>query len=394
MQAGLDARDRKLLIATAALTVALAAGSALLAPATRGEGSTFPSSYSSTSSGALAAYLLLVDLKYDVHRWEESPARLSEVPRGAILILAEPSEAPSNPERRALRQFVEGGGRILFCGPALKTFFPEAQIIPVVRPGVQPFAARIPSYATEGARSIALEPEASWRTSGAAELTLYGEDAKAVVVAWKIGNGEVLWWASAGPLTNGSIRQAQNLRLFLNAASTENSRTSPVYWDEYFHGQRASLWNYVEKTPVVWGIFQLGILMCAILFSFSRRSGPIATAVVQSRLSPLEFVDTLGGLYQGAGAASIPVSVAYRRLRLRLTQRLGMPLLTADAALAEATSRRLGWDEKEFHSRLAEAAVAEHLEKLRPAEALNMVQKLTGYLTQLQPQKTSPGERK
>ncbi len=384
MPVGLDSADRKLLLGAAAVTLVLVTGTFLIGPANQGLESSVPSSYSSDSGGALAAYLLLADLHYDVRRWSDTPAGLEHLGRDAVLVLAEPSVTPSNQERRWLRGFVQNGGRILFCGSSLRDFFPDVRL--ARRSGFEweDFTARIPSYVSRGAHHIVLQPKATWPILGPSQLRLYGDRDEAVVVAWRMGAGEVLWWAAATPLTNAGIRREGNVRLFLNTVSGPTSDKPPtVYWDEYFHGQRASLWSYVEKTPVGWGLLQAGILAAAVLFSRSRRWGPVATPAAVSRLSPLEFVDTLGSLYQSAGAGSIAVDTSYRRLRLQLTRRLGLPASASDSALAEAAGQRLGWNAAEFADCMRRASEVVHLHKMRSADALELVRQLEGFSAQL-----------
>ncbi len=55
-------------------------------------------------------------------------------------------------------------------------------------------------------------------------------------------------------------------------------RTSRVYWDEYFHGARASMISYFANGPLPWAGLQIGIAFIAVLFTFSRRSGADAHA--------------------------------------------------------------------------------------------------------------------
>jgi hypothetical protein len=200
-----------------------------------------------------------------------------------------------------------------------------------------------------------------------------------VVVVWSIGQGEVTWWAGPGPLTNAGITRPGNLRFFLNAMRESDGEPRTVYWDEYFHGQRGSLWSYIERTPVAWGLAQLGILLVAVVFTFSRRSGPMVEPEPVSRQSPLEFVDTMGSLYERARATSIPVETAYRLLRLRLAQRLSMPVVTADAPLAEAAGERLKIDAADLVADLDTARSSKPTRK----EALALVQKLRRHTLQL-----------
>ena len=387
MPGGLEASDRKLLLGAGAVAILLAVGMFALAPPARDQQGSVPSSYVSKSGGALAAYLLLVNLHFDVHRWEEPPARLEDLGRNAVLVIAEPSELPTDPERRALREFVNGGGRLLFCGPELKAFFPEAETVPAFKFGWEESTARIPSYISHGARTIALEPRARWGKLSAEQLSLYGDDEGPTVVAWRMGAGEILWWAGATPLTNAGLQRAGNLQLFLNTVSNPVPLT--VYWDEYFHGQRASLWSYFEGTPVPWGILQAFVIALAVLFTFSRRSGPVVKPAAVSRLSPLEFVDTVGSLYQSARAGSVAVAVSHRRLRLQLSQRMGLPSSASDQVLVDAAAGRMGWDASAFALALAKAGGAEHLHRMRPGDALELVQTLEGYSAQLGIQKTA-----
>jgi hypothetical protein len=229
-----------------------------------------------------------------------------------------------------------------------------------------------------------MRPKAYWKNLSGVRVPLYGEPDSPVVISWKFGGGEIVWWADSMPLNNVGIRQADNLTFFLNSVSNPRSnRPYRIYWDEYFHGERNSLWSYVEKTSLRWGFAQLGLLGVAIAFTFSRRSGPIFQPHRVSRLSPLEFVDTLGGLYQRAGAASSAVSISRMRLRSLLARQLGLPNDVSDADLARATETRLGWKDSGLAELLARAAAASRAEKLRPVEGLDLVQNLERFAGRL-----------
>jgi hypothetical protein len=374
--------DRRLLWGAAAVFMALVI--VIGATGSNDQAASTPSVYSSESGGALAAWLLLRDLHYDVHIREQSPLGIESLPAGALLILAEPSEAPTPAERKSLRSFVSKGGRVLFCGAAVSEFFPRAKTLPSLAVRAwQEFPATLPGSITRNADRITIRPDTYWIEPNTSQIPLYGNNGSSVVVSWRIGDGEVLWWASATPLTNAGITKTGNLNLFLNSVAGSSADSSaPVYWDEYFHGERPTLASYISKTPVVWAAVQILIMTAALLFTFSRRSGPIVKLAGVSRLSPLEFVDTMGALYQHARACAVPVDVAYRNVRLELTRRLGLPTSISDADLAQAASARLGLDGAALAQALRETAGVRFYGdgKLSSREALAMVQSLEVFL--------------
>jgi hypothetical protein len=385
MPSGLNAADRKLLWGAGGATILMLAATAAFAPPAAEQGEAVPSSYSSASGGALAAYLLLEDLRYSVRRWEEPPGELPEPGRGTVLILAEPTQMPSKGESEALRRFLRSGGRILFCGASIKSFFPAAGASSSSETAWKEFSPNFPSGISRGADRIAMRPQAYWPEITSSQLALYGNQEHSAVVSWRFGEGQVLWWAGATPLTNAGIREAGNLRLFLNSVSSSSGDPLSIYWDEYFHGERGTLWSYVAGTPVAWGIAQIGLIALALLFTFSRRSGPIVGPAAVSRLSPLEFVETMGGLYQRAGAASIAVEVSYRRVRLELSRRLGLPTAVSDPELAQAAADRLGFSKADFAGSLERAAGALLDAKLSWRRGLRAIQDLERWLPPAKP---------
>src|SRR5882757_3414801 len=387
MPASIDASDRKLLVTGGAILLLLTAGLAFVGIDPQEQGMSIPSTYSSGSGGARAAYLLLQDLHYKVSRWERSPTELPSDADNVVLIVADPQETPTKEERAALENFVDDGGQVLFTGARIKAFFPNANVtreIPTLE--WKTFSADLPSNYTSGAEKIVLQSGATWQAPVASQLPLYGGQRSAVVVSWRIGGGRILWWAAATPLTNAGITREGNLNLFINAMNSPvaaDRSAVQIYWDEYFHGQRTSLWSYLQKTPVAWGLAQVAILGVIVVLTFGRRSGPIVFPPVVSRLSPLEFVDTLGGLYERAGAEPAVVGFVYQRFRATLSRRLRLSANASDTELADAVQGRLGWKESGLKSTMARALVASRAHKVGPEEALGLIRDLERYEEQL-----------
>jgi hypothetical protein len=385
MPAFLDARDLRLL-STAGVVMLVLLGLTYVASPPRPQSSAgYPSSESSAWAGAKAAFLLLRESGYRVERWKESPENLPARPAGNVLVLAEPLQAGTASERAAIRRFVSSGGRVLAMGASAADLVPDAEAIPVPdwNPQAKQYSALLPSPLTHHAPEITMVAPDTWTSSTHPWLALYGQDGKVAAVSYSVDKGEVIWWAAATPLTNGAIREKGNLAFFLNCVGSPAD--SRVFWDEYFHGTRGSLLSYFTETPLPWAALQIGIAFLAIVFTFSRRAGPLRAPSGESRLSPLEFVETLGDLYESAHASSAAVSVAYRRFRFALSRKLAVPATAKLPQLCRAAAGRFGWPEAPLLDTLARSERAMRSINLNDRDALYLVRELHRYSASLEP---------
>ena len=369
----IDPRDRKLLLGAGVVFVFLIAG-VLFFGGEQGNRAEIPSSYSTASGGAKAAYLLLSQSGYNVRRWERP---LVDLPKDATVVLADPLEAPTREERDSLKSFLFQGGRIIATGMFSGTFLPENESVPDPLLGMmwKRASAVSPSAITRAASEITIAPQARW-SSYSPVYSLYTEENDIVVVEYPYGRGEVLWWAAATPLTNAGLKEPGNLEFFL--ANLGDSK-APILWDEYIHGYRETLGSSVAHSPVKWLLLQLALLGLAVLATFSRRSGPISAPVRDVRLSPLEFVQTLGGLYENAGTASVAVDIAYQRFRYWLTRRLGVANNTAMHELEAVLRDRFAVRDDHIAAVLRRCESAKVDPYLSESEALHLVQELDEY---------------
>ncbi|HYL61749.1 MAG TPA: DUF4350 domain-containing protein [Candidatus Methylomirabilis sp.] len=392
MPAKLDRTDRFILIGTAMLVVALAIATALLDTSRQRGRAGYPSSYSTQWDGAKAAYLLLERLGYRVERWNESPTALAADATNQVFVLADPIQIPTPEETEALRRFLQRGGRILATGELAATFLPEAQIFEESDElEEQAFPALAHTPLTEDAKEISMAPPFEWHPHARNQVIVYGNEETAAVVTYPAGAGQVIWWGSPSPLTNRGIKESGNVALLLNSVGDGRRR---ILWDEYFHGARGSLWSYVANTPLPWVCAQLGLAMALILMTYSRRYGTIREPGKVSRLSPLEFVDTLGSLYKTAHAGSAAVRVAYQRLRFQLTRQLGLAGNAAPGEIAKTAKRSLGWEEEPLLGSLLQAERDSRAISLGDAQALELVQELHDYTTRLEARRAPEEKRK
>jgi len=314
--------DRRILIVSAVLFAVVTTAAFFVAPA-RQDVSTVPTSFSSGSQGARAAFLLLEDLGHDVQRWQRPPVELPKEPAGVLLILAEP-RAFTEGERRALRQFLLDGGAVLATGPeaaALVPHWPEAD----GEHGAERTDCNAvhPSDVTRGAPTLSIAPRATFDEGKAPQLALYECAGRPGVAAAMLGKGRFLWWSGPTPLTNAGIRQAGNLAHFLNVVGAAGSWR--ILWDEYFHGHEGSFGSYLRGTPIPWGAAQAMLILLAAILTHTRRAGAVVAPAPVSRHDPVEFTETVGGLYERAGARTTAILIAHHRFRSLLARR-GIPL--------------------------------------------------------------------
>jgi hypothetical protein len=293
------------------------------------------------------------------------------------MILAEPGEAPTGEERESLKTFLFDGGRIIASGMFAGTFLPENESLPDPMSGMtwKEVPAISPSPITRAAPRITIAPLSRWSAYGTA-YPLYGDGDHIFVVKYPYGRGEVLWLGGATPLTNAGLRERGNLEFLL--ASMGNPK-APVLWDEYIHGYRETLAQSIVHSPAKWLALQLTLLALAVIATFSRRSGPVCAPVTDVRLSPLEFVQTLGGLYENAGTASVAVDICYQRFRYWLTRRLGVAYNISIPALESAVRDRFGAKDDHFGAILQRCESAKGDPYLQESEALHLVQELDEY---------------
>jgi Domain of unknown function (DUF4350) len=375
----ISAGDRKILgIAGAAFLILVVLGFFFASPG--GSDSNAVTSYSTASRGAKAAYLLLQQTGYHVERWQHPPTSLKPDPH-TVLIIADPGVIPNEKQKSAIEQFILGGGRVITTGVSGARFLPQdsSEYDPVPKELWTEFKALEPSFITRAAPQITLAPVAHWsRDSG---ISLYGDDEQTVVTRYPGGKGDAIWLASATPFTNAGIKEPGNLE-FLLAAIGDKQQTR-VLFDEYVHGYGES--DAPERShPLMLALFlQCVVLGTAALLTFSRRSGPVRPLAPESRLAPLEFVETLGGLYQQAHAASVAVDVYYQRFQYWITRRLGIGNKASPEELDRAVRDR--WDIKDdaFLSILNAAAAARYQTDLTQKQALQIVQSLHSYAVKL-----------
>jgi hypothetical protein len=280
-----------------------------------------PSSYSVQRNGGKAAFLVLQQSGYPVERWEKSPAELPGDADGIMLVLAGPESNPRMEEYGSIIRFLQRGGRVLVAGTSPDHFVPQSSAeFGDVRVGHAKCKPVAPTHLTRGG-AISQDGDLVWNFSSEAALVHYTDKAdKPVVVSYALGRGQVVWWASALPLTNAGIRDRGNLDLLLNSVGDSKR----ILWDEYYHREHLFSSGHHDNPAQMWALGQVAFLGILVVLTYSRRSGPIVPLLRKSRLSPLEFVETLGNVFERARGTQVTVEIALNRFQQMAARRLGL----------------------------------------------------------------------
>jgi hypothetical protein len=381
MTVPLDSGDKRFLLLSAGLLAVLTLLALLVPSASEEPSRGYPSSYSAAKDGARAAFSLLEEMGYRPEHWTESPAALPA--GGATLIIASPMTSPSAEERVQLKQFAQRGGRLLLTGMSGALMIGAMGVGPAreITDESLTFHAEQAAPLTRHAPEIAMESDVRWTRLRADEQRYYGDAGGATVVKFSMGEGEVIWWAGDTPLINSGISRAANLALFLNSVGPAGQ--THVLWDEYFHGVRQGLWHYLARTPLPWAVLQISIFAAFVILTFGRRSGPVRPITLESRLSPLEFVATLGALYQRKGEAAGALEIAFSHFRFQLSRKLGIPSSAAPQDVIQRVEQKSGGAIPQFAGTIGEIAQALELHTVTESNALAWIGDLHDFSVRL-----------
>ena len=339
--------DKRVVLWVLGVMVALVLLTAFLAPNTEDDDAE-PTTYNSGAQGWKGAYILLGQLGYQVRRSEQSAATVldaADAPHTTYL-LASPNAPAEDVQKRdydAVERFLRRGGRVIATG------FQGIAFLPGGRSGKpSQVVGALCNSTPEGnsvfaqAGSVSTFDVAPW----AAPEPLARVDARcgadAVMVHRDYAHGgRMLYLSAAEPFSNRGLRQDNALHLLLLAvgpATGDQRRT--VLFDEFYHGEPTEPSEYLKGLPIRSLIVQASLLMLLLMFSYTRRSGPIREPLRTPRSSPLEFAESMGALYERAGTSQPATEAARRRLISFLIRQFGLLPEAAAGGCARCCSHR------------------------------------------------------
>ena len=376
LMSSLDSKDRRILLWSLSIAIGLSVIIGIALPNENNDDNPMPSTYLSGRHGARAAYESLLRAGYNIERWERPLGELAATAGpDTVVIFAQPFTRETQ-DFKAVQKIVARGGRVLATG------FLGGYLLPDGQPGVpSEFSFSACQLEPEGLDKLAntgeiwMVPETNWQVGNPTQRIQYSCAGQPAVVEYDYESGHVVWWASSTPLENASLARAADFDLLLNSIGPREGHH--FYWDESLHGDVRSQWSYVSGPTVALLWTGLLLISALVIFSFSRRSGPVRQLPPPARATPIEFLDALGSLYRSAGASSTAVTIAWERFRryaLRLCGLRPSPMHAEE--LAAAIRRRFPGADPNLEADLAACENATLNDKIEPRQALKAIQTL------------------
>lgn len=382
--------EGKLLLGILGVTLLLITMSALLADDANSENLNL-STYSSRTGGAKATFLLIQELGYSVERWTSSPSSLPADSQNTLLVIATPTRIPTDDDRAAINKFIDRGGSVLLAGNYATVLMPYLRVrFDIPSKSWQSYPAQVPHPLNQGVAAITMPRGPYWETESE-YLPLYGQGEHAVAVVVNRGQGRILWLASPVPLSNAGLKADGNPEFLANILAVTGSRR--VLWDLYFSQDAPGARSPFNTPALLAGSAQLLFIFALILWTHSRRSGPIrAFDSGPVPMSQMEFVETLGSLYDSAKATNVTVQIAYTRFAFLVSRRFAVSAGNVNQ-LGEAVALATGEPSRAVIDFLTECDNIQHHGNLSNQEAIERVQRLHAYLVRLKLTPAQPKEK-
>jgi hypothetical protein len=337
-------------IALVVLVVVVNVALSLLDSSTRGADETAPQSSSlSTGREGLAAYAELLRRNghdTDAQRGDLSDSDLS--PDDTLVVL-DPVGLERD-EERAIRRFVEDGGRLVAGGSGNAEFVLDALI---TDPPVWSFAG-VPTAEpvgdapeVDGLRSVRTADDGSWSDAGSTTPVL-GDGSRTLATVADVGRGRVVALADSSPLQNRLLDRADNAGFGLAAIGDGR----PVVFAEGAHGYGQA--SGLGAIPGRWQAALIGLTLAALLgvVAAGRRLGPPEDAARPLPPARREYVDAVAVSLARTKQPAPALGPLQAAARARLARRVGLAPTASEAELRAAVAR-LGWSPPEVDALFA-----------------------------------------
>lgn len=283
-------------------------------------------------SGLSAIFTVLQDEGLAI-RWERPLERLS--PNVGLLVVWQPVVELTESEWRTLIGWVRKGHRLVIS--AHNSYVPGRTMqLSASAAG----SAAVHGYSV-GVGRMAVGPEAFQSLDAPVLVHVARKDGSPVLVSRSEGEGRIFWSADHDWIKNGLIASDDNLTMALHLLSPATGKLTA--FDEYHHGfQAPERWWEVLSGPLfaltIQGAVALALFFWAAGFRFGTPQHPAAA----TPRAAVEYVQSMGNVYNRAGARRTVQEQLGRYLRRSLRRALGGAPGIGDAAIARLVADRTG----------------------------------------------------
>lgn len=347
--------------------------------------------WSTSPEGKKAFYLLVREQTEWVSRnTQPILIRLEEMTRSyefdATLCILGPSRAPSEPEWKAILDWVRAGGNLLYAVPFQAENFEITQLgikaIPVggeeqaefLRPTSPDFRlADLPGSISEDDENFLWDSTAEISGAAAVPVLLYDDTIQAARQQW--GQGEVTVVASDAIFTNRSLIYEDNALLAWRLLESAQNQSSEIIFEEYLDRTGApKLLAVLFDFPLRSASLQVLLVICLFCWYGSHRFGPYLKESTEPHRNIVDHTDTVGNLYFQRRNGAHPLRVYLKQLidELNLKQHKGR-----ERQVLEPLAMKLGRPTQELFELFKEAAQAVRSNFIDKKTAARMILQLS-----------------
>ena len=280
------------------------------------------STYSRQPSGYGAWYAAMEQQGAKIQRWQKPVTDLiknAPIPKqtGMTLLQIYPQPTGNIVLEQAERAWLALGNKLVVLGvaqPVTKAEFSTTHPTAAGLVAIQSSRRRVAS-------SPKIQPE---------EEVILGDRYGAIIWQSQIGKGQLILITTPYLGANAYQKSPGNFKLLSQLVDQKNQ----IYIDEYLHGYRdreeiakAGVGNwiaYLERTPVLVVVLQMGVIFLVFLWGYNQRLGAVVPLVTPAINNSEEYIKAIAAVLERANCPDFLVSTIGKAEQLKLQKSLGL----------------------------------------------------------------------
>ena len=280
------------------------------------------STYSRQPSGYGAWYAAMEQQGAKIQRWQKPVTDLiknAPIPKqtGMTLLQIYPQPTGNIVLEQAERAWLALGNKLVVLGVAQPVTKAEFSTTHPTAAGL----VTIQSSRRRVASSPKIQPE---------EEVILGDRYGAIIWQSQIGKGQLILITTPYLGANAYQKSPGNFKLLSQLVDQKNQ----IYIDEYLHGYRdreeiakAGVGNwiaYLERTPVLVVVLQMGVIFLVFLWGYNQRLGAVVPLVTPAINNSEEYIKAIAAVLERANCPDFLVSTIGKAEQLKLQKSLGL----------------------------------------------------------------------